>query len=164
MRTKSIVTIVMTIVIALMAFTGPASAATVPRQNFLVIFSGTADNPKATVVASGAFAAQGSATEESFQDNSDGSLTTVERFDFAAGSVTVTAVGYATEHLNAQACLDSNSATGTFTFTGTGNLASITGHGTFGERGFFLATRTPTGCTPPLTLHAIVRYAGIIDR
>ena len=164
MRVKSIITAVTTVAIALMMYTVPASAATPPRQNFLVIFSGTADNPRATVVASGAFSSQGSATEESFQDNSDGSLTTVERFDFAAGSVTVTAVGYATEHLNAQACLDTNSARGTFIFSGTGNLAGIAGHGTFDERGFFLATRTPTGCAPPLTLHAIVRYAGIIDR
>lgn len=164
MRVRSIVTVVTTFVIALMAFTGPASAAMVPRENFLVIFSGTADNPQATVVASGALTAQGSATEESFQDNSDRSLTTVERFDFAAGSVTVIAVGYATDHLNAQACLDTNTATGTFTFTGTGTFAGIAGHGTFDERGFFVATRTPAGCALPLTLHAIVRYAGVIDR
>lgn len=139
---------------------GPAAAAT-GRQDFRLVQVGGESAPT-RVIATGVVNAVGSDVELTSVDNSDGSSSGTDRFDFANGSLFISHQENGDFSFDPRTCVGRFSFTGTYQITGgTNSYVGATGSGTDTGQGVFLANRNPDGSCSEETEATSVFFASL---
>jgi hypothetical protein len=128
-----------------------AAAAARPAEDVRFLLAGRLEDPAITLVATGAITGTGSLTAESVQYRpEDNSYHEVDRARLGGGSLTLAVDGSFSVWpftLDPRTCTQEGTLAGTWTVTAAdGELAGLTGDGTFRGRFLTYAGRGPAGC------------------
>ena len=157
-KTKKIIVATLVAVTGMVAWAGPAPAAS-ETQRFTVLLGGDVE----PVIAAGPVRGVGTLETVSHQFNpDDGSVVVLNRFVFHDGTLEVTFRGQA-QLESVATCVTRTAIDGTFEVTGgTGQYEGASGGGTFTDRGTWVTRRGPEGCSEDGVFRAVIRATGVI--